>query len=142
VIGAAQMVPFALFALPAGTLVDRWPRRRTPIVCDIGRALAAGVNVIAGFTNARYDINQYTLRQKVTPDHLLGRVNATMCMIFSGPRPLGYLLGGGLAVWTSVPMTIFLGALVSTVSAVFVFFGPIRGVRAPSEDEEPETATT
>ncbi|MET9658019.1 MFS transporter [Streptomyces sp. NPDC006510] len=104
-------------------------------------AVIVVINVIAGFTNAWYDINQYTLRQTVTPDHLLGRVNATMRMIFSGPRPLGYLLGGGLAVWTSVPTTIFLGALVSTVSAIFVFFGPIREVRAQSEDEEQETAT-
>ncbi|MFF0745364.1 MFS transporter [Streptomyces sp. NPDC004111] len=111
---------------------------------QLGAAVAVivVVNVVAGFTNAWYDINQYTLRQTVTPDHLLGRVNATMRMIFSGPRPLGFLLGGGLAVWTSVPTTIFLGALVSTVSALFVFFGPIRAVREATEDETQEAATT
>ncbi|MGI5499248.1 MFS transporter [Lentzea sp. CA-135723] len=108
------------------------------VASDFGAAVLVliVINVIAGFTNAWYDVNQYTLRQTVTPGHLLGRVNATMRMTFSGPRPLGYLLGGGLAMWTSVPVTVFLGALVSAVSALFVFFGPIRKIRSSGEEEE------
>jgi MFS family permease len=37
--GALHMLPYALFSLPAGALVDRWDRKRVMILCDIGRAL-------------------------------------------------------------------------------------------------------
>lgn len=38
--GALRALPYLLFSLPAGALLDRWDRKRTMIVCDIGRALA------------------------------------------------------------------------------------------------------
>ena len=41
-IGAMRGLPYALLILPAGTLVDRWNRKRVMILCDIGRALALG----------------------------------------------------------------------------------------------------
>ncbi len=40
--GALRAAPYALLSLPAGTLVDRWDRRRTMLLCDVGRALALG----------------------------------------------------------------------------------------------------
>ncbi len=39
---ALRGLPFALFCLPAGALVDRWNRKRVMILCDAGRALALG----------------------------------------------------------------------------------------------------
>lgn len=39
---ALRGVPFALLALPAGALVDRWDRKRLMIVCDAIRALVFG----------------------------------------------------------------------------------------------------
>src|SRR5262245_25844798 len=41
-LAALRGLPFALLALPAGALVDRWDRKRLMILCDIGRALALG----------------------------------------------------------------------------------------------------
>src|SRR5256885_8845372 len=32
-------IPYLLFSLPAGALIDRWDRKRVMILCDIGRAL-------------------------------------------------------------------------------------------------------
>ncbi|HEX5157502.1 MAG TPA: MFS transporter [Ktedonobacterales bacterium] len=40
--GALRMLPYLLFSLPAGALVDRWDRRRVMILCDSGRAIALG----------------------------------------------------------------------------------------------------
>src|SRR5437899_4581920 len=37
--GALRALPYLLFSLPAGALIDRWDRKRTMILCDIGRAL-------------------------------------------------------------------------------------------------------
>jgi len=38
--GFLGTLPYLLFSLPAGGLVDRWNRKRTMILCDVGRALA------------------------------------------------------------------------------------------------------
>ena len=39
---AARQVPYLLFSLPAGALVDRWDRKATMIRCDLVRWLAFG----------------------------------------------------------------------------------------------------
>ena len=38
---ALRSLPYLIFSLPVGALIDRWNRKRVMIVCDIGRALAA-----------------------------------------------------------------------------------------------------
>ena len=40
IVGFAQTLPFLLFYLPAGALVDRWNRKRVMLIADAGRALA------------------------------------------------------------------------------------------------------
>lgn len=39
-VGALRGLPYVLFGLPAGGLVDRWDRKRVMVLCDAGRALA------------------------------------------------------------------------------------------------------
>jgi MFS family permease len=41
-VAALRGLPYALFILPAGALIDRWNRKRVMILCDTGRALAFG----------------------------------------------------------------------------------------------------
>src|SRR5436305_15164836 len=41
-IAALRGLPYALFILPAGALIDHWDRKRVMILCDSGRALALG----------------------------------------------------------------------------------------------------
>ncbi len=47
--GTLAVLPFALFGLPAGALVDRWDRKRLMILCDAGRALALASIPLAAF---------------------------------------------------------------------------------------------
>ncbi len=42
-----RSLPYALFTLPAGALVDRWDRKRLMLLCDAGRAIALGSIPIA-----------------------------------------------------------------------------------------------
>ncbi len=42
-VGMLQMLPHIFFGLPAGALADRWDRRRTMLLCDLGRALLAAL---------------------------------------------------------------------------------------------------
>ena len=46
-VGFAQTLPYMLFYLPAGALVDRWDRRRVMLSADAGRALAMGSLAVA-----------------------------------------------------------------------------------------------
>jgi len=39
VAGAFGTVPYIIFSLPVGALIDRWDRKRVMILCDIGRGL-------------------------------------------------------------------------------------------------------
>ncbi len=41
-IAAIRFLPYLLFGLVAGALVDRWNRKRVMIVCDVGRAIVLG----------------------------------------------------------------------------------------------------
>ena len=44
---ALRSLPYLVFSLPAGALIDRWNRRRVMILCDLGRALAIATIPIA-----------------------------------------------------------------------------------------------
>jgi MFS family permease len=46
-VGFAQTLPFLVWYLPAGALVDRWDRKRIMLVTDAGRAVALGSVVVA-----------------------------------------------------------------------------------------------
>jgi len=41
-VGALYSLPYVIFSLPAGALIDRWNRKIVMIVCDAGRACALG----------------------------------------------------------------------------------------------------
>lgn len=44
---ALRSLPYIVFSLPVGALIDRWDRKRVMILCDIGRAIALGSIPIA-----------------------------------------------------------------------------------------------
>jgi len=46
-VAAAQAAPFLIWFLPAGALVDRWPRKRIMLVADAGRAVALASVAVA-----------------------------------------------------------------------------------------------
>ena len=56
--------------------------------------IAAGV--LSSFGLVIWRIAQVSLRQAITPDHMLGRVNAVSRFMMWGTIPLGTLLGGAL----------------------------------------------
>jgi predicted MFS family arabinose efflux permease len=47
IVSFASWVPYVLFQLPAGALVDRWHRKRTMVVCDAVRSAALASVVVA-----------------------------------------------------------------------------------------------
>ncbi len=54
----------------------------------------AAVFFAGGVTTMLWNIATVSFRQRVTPDHLLGRVNSSFRLVAWGTRPLGAALGG------------------------------------------------
>lgn len=57
----------------------------------------AGMLVLLGFAGAVWNVVTTSIRQRLVPDRLLGRVNSAHRMLSWGSIPLGALLGGLLA---------------------------------------------
>ena len=93
------------------------------------------VAVCAGFLAASqvgdaawpvYNINETSLRQAITPDHLLGRVNSAMHLMFRGILPLGAFAGGAIAEVIGIRNTMFAGSIGFLLSTLLLVFSPIR----------------
>lgn len=60
-IASVRTIPYLVFGLLAGALVDRWDRKRTMILCDAGRAIALGSIPIALWTGHLSIVQLYVM---------------------------------------------------------------------------------
>ena len=75
-------------------------------------------------------INYLTLRQSVTPDHLLGRVTSTMIFLSIAGAPLGSLAGGAMAELFGLRTTIGVAGLGTVVlGLVLTKISPLAAMR-------------
>ena len=87
-----------------------------------------------------FNVTGISLVQRLTPDRILGRLNASRRWIVWGIQPLGALVGGVLATRFGLRAALFTGASIMTLAAVFLLAKPIRTLRdepAPSSDPLP-----
>jgi Na+/melibiose symporter-like transporter len=75
-----------------------------------------------------YAITQVSLRQQVCPDHLLGRVNATMQVVVMGLFPLGAIIGGVLGEVIGARWTVLVAGVLLLTCPV-VLWRALRGAR-------------
>jgi MFS family permease len=54
----------------------------------------AGAFLVGGLTNALWNVVAVSLRQRITPDRILGRINSSYRLVAWGTRPLGAAVGG------------------------------------------------
>jgi hypothetical protein len=73
------------------------------------------------------NVNQWSLRQRVTPDHLQGRVTASHRFLVYGAYPIGALLGGLLVTQIGMQPALLLGALGATLCPLWLLRTPLRG---------------
>ncbi len=69
-------------------------------------------------------------RQAITPERLLGRVNASMEFLRLGATLASSLLGGLLGEGIGVRATLFLGAIGTLLSTLWLLLSPLRALRA------------
>lgn len=110
-VAAARSLPWLLFALPAGALVDRWDRKLVMIVCGLGSALALASIPVA------YTFGSLTIAQIV----IVSFVEGTLAIIF------------GLAETSALPQVIAKEQLPAAIAqqqaqyAVGALLGPPLG---------------
>ena len=133
-----------LGALAAGRIADRFGGARATI---IGIALNAGALMIplttpgigllffaagmfvVGFAVVIYNVNQVSFRQRLCPDRLLGRMNATMRFVVWGVLPIGALVGGIFGTAFGLRPTLWIGVLGEALSGLWLVFSPMRTMR-------------
>ena len=86
-------------------------------------------------------INQISLRQAVTPNAVLGRVDGAMLTVGLGAAPVGALLGGLLGDAIGLRLAIIVGALGIQLGFVRLLRSPLRSLRAaPAPPSDPSAA--
>lgn len=84
-----------------------------------------------------------TLRQHLTPDALLGRMNATFRCLLTGALAAGSLLGGAIGQFASVRAGLWTGGVLLALACLPVLLSPLRGRRElPAADVSPAPART
>jgi len=82
--------------------------------------------LLMSFGGTVYNVNQVSLRQSITPDHVQGRMNATVRTIVWGTIPIGSFVGGILGERIGVVPTLVVGAIVATLAGIWILAGPVR----------------
>jgi MFS family permease len=76
-----------------------------------------------------YNIMQLTMRQRVCPPRLLGRMNASIRFVVWGVMPLAALAAGYVGGQLGLVPAMWLGVAVSLLAVVPVLFSPLPGMR-------------
>ena len=100
----------------------------------LGAALAVHMANLAVF-----NVIALTLRQSVTPNHLLGRMNASYRLLLFGTIPLGALLGGALAGLFGPRPALVAGVVGLATPLVWLRFSPVFRLRDMPSAAEPAT---
>jgi MFS family permease len=121
--------------LVAAAALVGWPLLLIPLAPrDVALPVFVAAFGLASFAGVIYNVVGISLMQAITPDRLLGRMNASRRFVVWGTIPLGSLTGGALASVIGLRETLFVGAIGASVAFVPVLFSPIRAIdRIPEE---------
>jgi hypothetical protein len=135
-LGTIEMLPFLLFALPAGVWVDRLARRPILVAADIGRALALGsvpiaavvghvtiwqlyvVGFVAGTLTVFFDVAYQSFLPSLITKEQLVEGNSKLELSRSGAQIAGPGLAGLLINAITAPYAVAVDAASFGVSAL------------------------
>ena len=132
-VGVGPAMIFGLLVLAASDVV--LPLIGGPTVVVVAALMIA--SVFFGLGLVLFDIGQVSLRQGVTPDRLLGRMNAVMAVMRRGAIPAGAVVGAALAEIIGLRAALIV-AVIGEASAVgWLLYSRLWSVRempaAPSD---------
>jgi hypothetical protein len=95
---------------------------------------------LGGLTDTTANVQQWTLRQAVTPDRLQGRVTAGHRFTVYGAGAIGAVAAGGLGSVVGVRVALYVFAAGMIVAPLLGLLTPIRSVREQPADADEEAA--
>jgi len=107
----------------AGTLVAAFAPRHEVLAILIAFSALTGISLMV------YNINQQSIRQAVTPDRLLGRVQSGVFVLVALAQVAGSLLGGTIGQVAGLRTAIAIGVLITLTSALPSILSPLRKLR-------------
>ncbi|GAA3441303.1 MFS transporter [Planomonospora venezuelensis] len=110
-----------------------------PTVPAIGVTAIGVTAVLLGVTNAVSNVLLVSLRQRLIPEQLMGRVHATVRLIGMGARPLGAAAGGILATAAGLP-AVFCAAAALCVLTILLVSRTVTTRSVAAAEAEAETA--
>ena len=117
IIGGASIGVVSMLAVPAA--------ERTPWV----EPTLAVSTALSGLAFSLFGITQMSLRQRITPVHLLGRVTAARRFLIFCMAPVGAVLAGFLGDRIGFAPTLIVGAAIAGIGVLIMLASPIRGLR-------------
>ncbi|HEX9030654.1 MAG TPA: MFS transporter [Streptosporangiaceae bacterium] len=84
---------------------------------------------VYGCSIAMSNVNAITLRQAVTPQHVLARMNATYRMLLYGSAPVGAIAGGLLGSAYGLRSALVISLLTMISPALWLIFSPVYRLR-------------
>lgn len=102
----------------------------------VGATLLAAICIIVGY------IVGISIRQRLCPPDLQGRVSATMSFVSWGSAPIGSLLGGVLGTAFGLRPTLWIAADATLLGSAWLLFSPIRTLRQIPAPADPHHSPT
>ena len=121
-IGGVRAAFAGIFATAGGLLIPLTTR-------GAGLALFAAGTFANSFGAVLYNVNQVSFRQRLCPERLLGRMNATMRFVVWGVLPIGALAGGAIGSALGTRTTLWLAAGGGTLAGGWLLASPMRHMR-------------
>jgi len=156
-IAALQSVPYLVFSLPAGALIDRWDRKRVMIRCDVARCLAYGsvplayatahlslaqlyaVALVGGTAYVFFNIAEVAALTRVVPAEHLSHAtalneSATSASSLIGPGVAGLIISLGRTTLSGAAVAYLVDSLSYLISILSLGFihTPFQAERAPT----------
>ncbi|MFI7132577.1 MFS transporter [Nonomuraea sp. NPDC050153] len=120
-------------AVPAPlTFVVPWMEADWRLGLFVAYEFCVGAGVVV------YNVTQLSFRQTITPEPMLGRMNATMRFLVWGTLPLGGLIGGVLGEAIGVRNTLLVAAAGACLAFLPLVTSPLRSMRELSAAGHPD----
>lgn len=117
--------------IPSAGLLPHWP---AVVLVALGHA-------VFSFAAPVVSVNQASLRQAITPDHLRGRVTATARWATRGLNPVAALLGGVLGGRLGLQATLYIAAGGLALALATLALSPVRSLRSLPARQSPPVST-
>ncbi|TCJ22881.1 MFS transporter [Nocardioides jejuensis] len=125
-VGEGTLIPLSTVAIALGVVI--WPV--APMLpLWLALVLMVASEFLLSFAILAYNITQVSMRQRVCPPRLLGRMNASARFVVWGVMPIASLLAGVLAEGIGLVPTLWVGVVLSVVAIAPVWFSPLLGMR-------------